>query len=139
MSTDTTTFTVETAGFSDVVDITAEVEKAVEDSELASGMALVFVPGSTASVTTIEFESGAVADLRAALERVAPRGADYRHNQRWHDGNGFSHVRAAVMGSGFSAPFVNGRLLLGTWQQIVLVDHDNRPRRREVVVQLVGE
>lgn len=139
MGTETTTFFVESAGFSDVVDITDKVEDALADSELSSGIVLLFVAGSTASITTIEFESGAVSDLQRALEHLAPRKGEYDHNQRWHDGNGFAHVRAALLGAGYSVPFVNGKLLLGTWQQVVLVDHDNRPRRREVIVQLVGE
>jgi secondary thiamine-phosphate synthase enzyme len=97
------------------------------------------VPGSTASVTTIEFESGAVSDLQRAVRELAPDDREYDHNKKWHDGNGFAHVRAALMGPGLSVPFSSGRLLLGTWQQIVLVDHDNRPRDREIVVQMVGE
>ena len=139
MGVETTTFFVESGGFSDVVDITGKVEDALADSELSSGIALLFVAGSTASITTIEFESGAVSDLQRALEHLAPRKGEYDHNQRWHDGNGFAHVRAALLGAGYSLPFVNGKLLLGAWQQVVLVDHDNRPRRREVIVQLVGE
>jgi len=132
------TFRVGTRGFSDVVDITAEVSEAVTGSGLGSGIALAFVAGSTASITTIEFERGSVNDLRRALERLAPEEADYEHNRKWHDGNGFSHVRAAVTGAGFSVPFQDGRLLLGTWQQIILIDHDNRARTREVIVQMVG-
>jgi secondary thiamine-phosphate synthase enzyme len=132
-------FTVETKGFSEVEDITPEVAKAVARSGLAAGIALVFVAGSTAGITTIEFESGAVADLKQALDKMAPQNQDYAHNARWHDGNGFSHVRAALTGAGFSVPFAEGRLLLGTWQQIVLMDHDNRSREREVIVQIVGE
>ena len=120
-------------------DITPEVAKAVARSGLASGIALVFVAGSTAGITTIEFESGAVADLKRALDRLAPQDQDYAHNARWGDGNGFAHVRAALTGAGFSVPFAEGRLLLGTWQQIVLLDHDNRSREREVIVQMVGE
>lgn len=132
-------FEVEGKGFSDIVDITGEVERAVSGSGLGSGIALVFVAGSTAGITTIEYESGAVADLKRSLEEIAPQDGEYAHNLKWHDGNGFSHVRAALTGAGFSLPFVDGRLLLGTWQQIVLMDHDNRPRRREVIVQMVGE
>jgi secondary thiamine-phosphate synthase enzyme len=139
MGVETATFFVESAGFSDVVDVTGKVEDVLADSDLTSGIALIFVAGSTASITTIEFETGAVSDLQRALEHLAPRKVEYEHNLRWHDGNGFAHVRAAMLGSGFSVPFVNGKLLLGTWQQLVLVDHDNRPRRREVIVQLVGE
>jgi len=132
-------FKIKTKGFSEVKDITPEVAKAISRSGLASGIALVFVAGSTAGITTIEFESGAVADLQRALDKLAPQDQDYAHNARWHDGNGFAHVRAALTGAGFSVPFAEGRLMLGTWQQIVLLDHDNRSREREVIVQMVGE
>jgi secondary thiamine-phosphate synthase enzyme len=139
MPVKTMTLEVKTRGFSDVVDITSEVGRAVAESGMKDGIALVFVPGSTASVTTIEFESGAVSDLQRAVRELAPDDREYDHNKKWHDGNGFAHVRAALMGPGLSVPFSSGRLLLGTWQQIVLVDHDNRPRDREIVVQMVGE
>ena len=99
----------------------------------------MFVTGSTAGVTTIEFEPGLLEDLPAAFERLAPQGLRYRHDETWHDGNGHSHVRASLLGPSLLVPFEDGRLLLGTWQQIVLVDFDNRPRRREIVVQLQGE
>jgi len=135
----TSRFTVKTKGFSEVRDVTAEVAKAVAGSGLAAGIALVFVSGSTVGITTIEFESGAVADLKRALDKLAPQDQDYAHNARWGDGNGFAHVRAALTGAGFSVPFAEGRLLLGAWQQIVLLDHDNRSREREVLVQMVGE
>jgi len=139
MPVKTKNFEVEGRGFSDVLDITPEVERAVAESGLSSGIGLVFVAGSTAGITTIEFESGAVADLKRALEELAPQGRQYQHNLKWHDGNGFSHVRAALTKPGFSFPIMNGRPLLGTWQQIVLLDHDNRPRRRKVIVQMLGE
>jgi secondary thiamine-phosphate synthase enzyme len=139
MSVHHATFTVTAKGFSDVVDITGEVRKAVSSSELDDGIVTVFVPGSTAGVTTIEFEGGAVEDLKEAVERIAPRDIDYAHNARWGDGNGFSHVRSALLGPSITVPFKKKKLLLGTWQQIVLVDFDNRPRTREIVVQAVGE
>jgi secondary thiamine-phosphate synthase enzyme len=132
-------FEVRTKGFTDILDITGEVARAVAGSGLSSGIALVFVAGSTASITTIEYESGAVSDLKRALAELASEDREYKHNERWHDGNGFSHVRAALTGAGFSVPFVDGDLVLGTWQQIVLMDHDNGARRREVMVQMVGE
>ncbi len=132
-------FQIETQGFSDVHDITNEVSDAIRRSGLESGIAAVAVPGSTAGVTTIEFESGAVADLREAIARLVPEGGTYAHDARWGDGNGFSHVRAALMGPSLSLPFRDGALVTGTWQQIVLVDFDNRPRTRRVEVQLVGE
>lgn len=139
MVINTSSFTVDARGFTDIIDITSQVEKAVRGSGAVSGSALVFVPGSTAGITTIEYESGAVSDLKAAIERMAPRDIHYNHDARWGDGNGFSHVRAALMGASFTVPFDSGRLALGTWQQIVLVDFDNRPRSRSVVVQVQGE
>ena len=131
-------FSLSTRGFGDAHDITERVAGCVADSEIEAGTATVFIPGSTAGVTTIEFEAGAVSDLKAALERIAPRDIPYEHDARWGDGNGFSHVRAALLGPSLSVPFVQGRLLLGTWQQIVLLDCDNRPRDRRVIVQVVG-
>ena len=133
------TFTLSTKGFSNVLDITGEVNGAVRKSGLREGIACVFVPGSTGGVTTIEMESGVIEDLRQAVERMAPQNIPYAHDARWGDGNGFSHVRAALLGAGLSVPFTSGRLRLGTWQQLVLIDFDNRSRRREVFIQMVGE
>jgi len=130
---------VETRGDSEILDLTAQVQAVVERHGFRDGHALVFVPGSTAGITTIEFEPGLLQDLPAALERLAPRGLRYHHEDAWHDGNGHSHVRASLVGPSLLVPFEEGRLLLGTWQQIVLIDFDNRARRREVVVQLQGE
>jgi secondary thiamine-phosphate synthase enzyme len=130
---------VRTQGDSEISDITALAEQALGKSGLKDGILNVFIPGSTAGVTTIEFESGAVHDLRAAIERLAPKSIRYEHDQRWGDGNGYSHVRAALLKAGLAIPVQQGRLLLGTWQQIVLVDFDNRPRSREIIFQLVGE
>ncbi|MFQ5913277.1 MAG: secondary thiamine-phosphate synthase enzyme YjbQ [Nitrospinota bacterium] len=130
--------TLSTKGFGDTHDITARVARCIEKSGFQAGTATVFVPGSTAGVTTIEFESGAVADLHAALERMAPEDVHYAHDARWGDGNGFSHVRAALLSPSLSVPFSEGRLLLGTWQQVVVLDFDNRPRKRRVVIQVVG-
>ncbi|VAX20100.1 Uncharacterized protein AF0741 (similar to YjbQ) [hydrothermal vent metagenome] len=132
-------FSVETLGFSDIIDITGHVSGAISESGLNSGAALVFVPGSTAGVTSIEYEPGAVSDLKAAIERMAPEGIHYDHDARWGDGNGFSHVRSALLGASFTVPFIDGSLALGTWQQIVLVDFDNKGRNRKVTVQLIGE
>jgi secondary thiamine-phosphate synthase enzyme len=129
----------ETMGETDVIDITGEVAEAVRDEEISSGTVTVFVPGSTAGVTTIEYEGGAVRDYQEALDRIAPRGVHYHHNARWGDGNGYSHVRAALQGASLTVPFSSGRLLLGTWQQIIVVDFDNRPRSREIVLQIMGE
>ena len=123
-----------TRGETDIVDITDEVRDIAGRSELADGNVHVFVPGATAGVTTIEFEPGCVADLKAAFERIAPREGEYEHNARWGDGNGFSHVRAAMLGPSLTVPLEDGLLLLGTWQQIILVDFDNKRRDRRVVV-----
>jgi secondary thiamine-phosphate synthase enzyme len=138
MTNRTYEITLSTKGLGDTHDITAQVAGFIEESGLETGMATVFVPGSTAGVTTIEYEPGAVADLNAAFERLAPQGIRYAHDDRWGDGNGFSHVRAALLGPSLTVPFVTGKLLLGTWQQIILVDFDNRPRQRRVVIQVVG-
>jgi secondary thiamine-phosphate synthase enzyme len=138
MTNRTYEITLSTKGLGDTHDITDQVAGSIEESGLETGMATVFVPGSTAGVTTIEYEPGAVADLKAAFERMAPQGIRYAHDDRWGDGNGFSHVRAALLGPSLTVPFVAGKLLLGTWQQIVLVDFDNRPRQRRVVIQVVG-
>ncbi|MBW1871525.1 MAG: YjbQ family protein [Deltaproteobacteria bacterium] len=131
-------FKVDSAGYTDLHDLTDQVQHIVSDSGLAEGIATVFCPGATASVTTIEFESGAVADLKAAIRRAAPEEIPYKHDARWGDGNGFSHVRAALGGPSLTVPVSGGLLVLGTWQQIVLLDHDNGSRRRKVVIQLLG-
>jgi secondary thiamine-phosphate synthase enzyme len=128
-----------TAGQGDAKDLTGAVATAVRESGLRNGVATVFVIGSTAAMTTIEFEPGAIADLNAVFEVLAPRDGDYQHHLRWGDDNGSSHVRAALMGPSISIPFVDGALTLGTWQQIMLLECDTRPRRREVVIQMIGE
>jgi len=130
---------VSTRGNGDAVDITQLVAKQVQDSGIRSGIATLFAAGSTYALTTMEFESGVVHDLRHLLDELAPPGADYRHNLRWGDGNGHAHVRHALMGASLTIPFVDGRLTLGTWQQVVLLDFDNRPRSRSVIVQVLGE
>jgi secondary thiamine-phosphate synthase enzyme len=130
---------VATRGDSHVLDLTARVQEVVERHGFREGQALLFVSGSTAGLTTVEFEPGLQQDLPAAFERIAPRGIPYAHEETWHDDNGHSHVRASLLGPSLSVPFRDGRLLLGTWQQIVLIDFDTRPRRRELVVQLSGE
>lgn len=128
-----------TKGFSDCIDITRRVELILQESGIKDGLASVFVIGSTASITTIEYESGVVEDLKEAIERLAPSGMPYRHDTRWGDGNGFSHVRAALLKPGLTIPVIDGALSLGTWQQIVLMDFDNRPRARRIAVQIVGD
>ena len=130
---------ISTKGQGDVHDVTAAVARAVTESGIRSGVVTVFVVGSTAGVTTIEFEPGAVHDLNALFETLAPRRADYRHHLRWGDDNGSSHVRAALLGPSLTVPFKDGEVMVGTWQQIVLIEFDTRPRRREIVVQIVGE
>ncbi|MBI4429641.1 MAG: YjbQ family protein [Ignavibacteriales bacterium] len=130
---------VSTQGNSDVVDITAQIASFVSKHGLSEGNATVFVSGSTAAVTTSEYEPGLVKDIPDAMERVAPQGLRYHHDDTWHDGNGHSHVRAALMGPSLTVPFSRGELLLGTWQQIVLIDFDTRARKRQLVVQLVGK
>ena len=123
----------------EVLDITDEVQEALEKTSLKTGVVTVFVTGATAAVTTIEYEDGLVADLGDALQRIAPVEIDYAHNERWHDGNGHSHIRASLLGPSLTVPFCDRRLMLGTWQQIVFLELDNRPRQRKVVVQIMGE
>ncbi len=132
-------FTVSTRGDADVVDVTSSVSEAVRRSGVHSGIVTIFVPGSTGAVTTIEYEPGLVEDIDEAFDRLAPRELEYHHNQRWHDGNGHSHVRASLMGPSLTVPFTSGKLEIGIWQQIVLVDFDNRPRERDIVCQVLGE
>jgi secondary thiamine-phosphate synthase enzyme len=132
-------FRIATSGQGDAHDVTREVAGAVRASGGRAGIAVVFVTGSTAALTTIEFEPGAVADLNALFDRLAPRDAEYRHHLRWGDDNGSSHVRAALLGSSVTVPYEGGELLLGTWQQIMLLEFDTRARARDLVVQVMGE
>ncbi|MFQ3669163.1 MAG: secondary thiamine-phosphate synthase enzyme YjbQ [Fimbriimonadaceae bacterium] len=129
---------VDTRGPNDMVDLTGRLADAVRESGVAAGVAVLFVVGSTAALTTIEFEPGLEQDMAAAMERFAPEGAFYHHEARWGDDNGHSHVRASVVGPSLTVPIVDGRPTLGTWQQIVLLEFDTRPRERTVVVQLIG-
>ncbi len=128
-----------TQGNGEVVDVTAQVARKVADSELNEGTVTIFSPSATSSLTTVEYESGLVHDLRGLFDRVAPQDIEYRHNLRWGDGNGHSHVRAALFGASLTVPFVGKRLTLGTWQQIVFLDFDVRPHNRELVLQMIGE
>ena len=128
-----------TQGNGEVVDITQQVADKVADSELSGGTVTVFSPSATSSLTTIEYESGAVVDLQTLFDRLVPQDIEYRHNLRWGDGNGHSHARAALFGPSLTVPFVNRRLTLGTWQQIVFLDFDVRPHDRELILQLIGE
>jgi secondary thiamine-phosphate synthase enzyme len=130
---------LQTEGDCDILDITSRVCDAVTDSSLQNGTVTVFCPGSTGGLSTIEFESGALHDLERALDEIAPPDRDYRHHLRWGDDNGHSHVRGAMIGPSLTVPFVDGDLTLGTWQQIVFLDFDTRPRSRRLVLQMVGE
>ena len=130
---------ISTKGQGDAHDVTAVVARAVSESGLQAGIVTVFVVGSTAGVTTIEFESGAIHDLNAVFEELAPRGGEYQHHLRWGDDNGSSHVRAALQGPSVTIPFRNRELMLGQWQQIAVLEFDTRPRRREIVIQIVGD
>jgi secondary thiamine-phosphate synthase enzyme len=135
----TDTIRCSTRGDGDTVDLTDGLAEGLRKSGLNDGVATLFIGGSTGGITTIEYEPGAVSDLQAVLEAIAPKGRDWRHHPRWGDRNGHSHVRSALIGPSLSVPFVGGELCLGTWQQVVLVDFDDRPRVREVVIQFMGE
>lgn len=128
-----------TSGDTEVIDITRLVSDAIVKANLEEGQMLLFVSGSTAAITTIEYEQGAIDDLKEAIEKLAPENNYYRHNERWGDGNGHAHVRAALLGPSLTVPVTNGHLALGTWQQIVFIDFDNRPRKRRILVQLSGK
>ena len=139
MTVKTTSISISTRGNADIQDITNQIANAVHKSELKDGTVTVFCPSSTSGLTTIEYESGALSDLRRLFDEIVPVTREYAHDARWHDGNGHSHVRAALLGPSLTIPFVDGQLTLGTWQQVIYVDFDNRPRQRKLVVQLIGE
>lgn len=139
MAVSTKRFKFSTKGDGDIINITQQVGEQVEAAGVREGTATVFVGGSTGGVTTVEYESGLIEDLQRVFEQIAPKGAHYAHDARWGDGNGYAHVRASLLGPSLAVPFADGQLMLGTWQQIVLIDFDNRPRRREVIVQVMGE
>ena len=128
-----------TVGFCDIVDVTAKVREEVRNQNFQRGLVSLFVSGSTAAMTTIEYEPGLVADLKEFVEKLIPSDKRYHHDDRWGDNNGFSHLRASLLGPSLTIPIEDGQPLLGTWQQIVLLDFDNRPRRREIVVHIIGE
>ena len=130
---------ISTKGHTDIVDITPQVRDVLNQSGLKQGQLTVFVSGSTAGVTSIEYEPGLLKDLPEALDKIAPMGVRYHHDDTWGDGNGYAHVRAAMIGASFTVPFKEGRMLLGTWQQIVILDFDNRSRHRKIAVQMMGE
>lgn len=129
----------QTKGFNDMKDLTGLVNQKLASSRLKDGLVNLFVPGSTGGLTTIEYESGLVEDFSKLMERIIPSGVPYNHDKRWGDGNGFSHIRASLLGPSLTVPFSEGKLGLGTWQQIVFVDFDNRPRSRKVLLQFMGE
>jgi secondary thiamine-phosphate synthase enzyme len=130
---------LQTKGNCDIIDITLEVQEQLSETDIRNGIVTLFVPGSTAGISTIEFESGLLSDFKAMWERNIPRDIQYKHDRAWGDGNGHSHVRASLLGASLTVPFSDKKLALGTWQQIVLVDFDNRPRSRQIVVQIMGE
>ncbi len=133
------TISVSTKGFSDIKDITGSAQQIINESGIHNGVANIFVIGSTASVSTIEYEPALVEDFKDEMEKLASSRMHSRHSETWGDDNGFSHIRATLMGPGITVPFQNGKMILGTWQQIVLIDHDNRPRQRQIFVQVMGE
>jgi secondary thiamine-phosphate synthase enzyme len=127
-----------TKGFCDMVDLTDQVVNISKRSRIDDGLVTVFCPGSTGSITTIEYESGVLSDLKRAIEKLAPDNIPYEHDRRWGDGNGFSHVRSALMKPSLTVPLIQGKLILGTWQQIIFIDFDNRSRQRNIVVHVIG-
>ena len=139
MSVEMHNISVRTTARTDIIDLTPLVMEEIERSTVHDGAVILFIPGSTAALTTIEYESGVVDDLKEAIERMAPEDLFYKHNERWGDGNGYSHVRSALIGPSLHIPLIDGKLTLGTWQQIVLLDFDNRPRERHIVMQVSGE
>lgn len=139
MTTLTQKIKLNTKGDTDIIDITGEVKTALSKTRLENGVVTIFVNGSTGGLTTVEYEPGLIEDLKVFFEKIAPRAGSYQHNMRWHDGNGYAHVRASFLGPSVSVPFVNGEMTLGTWQQIIFIDFDNRPRSRELIAQFIGE
>jgi len=139
MAVKTESISLSTHGNTDIQDITDQITNALSKSGLTSGTVTIFCPSSTSALTTIEFESGALSDLRRLFDEIVPVNREYAHNERWHDGNGHSHVRAALLGPSITIPFVDRQLTLGIWQQVIYVDFDNRPRQRKLIVQLIGE
>jgi secondary thiamine-phosphate synthase enzyme len=130
---------VKSEGHTDIIDITGKVNEVVSGSKIKNGSVVLFVPGSTASISTIEFEPNLVKDMKKVLEKIAPYGPDYEHHKTWGDDNGSSHVKATIMGPGLTVPFEDGKLILGSWQQVVLLDFDTNSRSREVIVQINGD
>jgi secondary thiamine-phosphate synthase enzyme len=128
-----------TKGDTDIIDITDQVASALSKTDINNGIITIFISGSTGGLTTVEYEPGLVQDLKTYFEKIAPKSGAYQHNMRWQDGNGYAHVRASFLGPSITIPFRDKQLMLGTWQQIIFIDFDNRPRSRELVVQVIGE
>ncbi|MFA4992281.1 MAG: secondary thiamine-phosphate synthase enzyme YjbQ [Candidatus Omnitrophota bacterium] len=139
MSVITKKIKLSTKGDTDIINITEKVREITDRSGLDNGSVAVFVPGATAGITTVEYEPGLVQDMKDFFEKISPKAAKYNHNTKWGDGNGYAHVRASCLGPGLTVPLIDKKLSLGTWQQIILIDFDNRARDREVIVQIIGE
>jgi secondary thiamine-phosphate synthase enzyme len=139
MTVITKTAQIETRGENDVINITGQTSKALEESKLQDGIVTVFISGSTAAITTIEYEPGLKQDFPRMLSRIVPKNIEYQHDNTWHDGNGHSHIKASLIGPSMTIPFKDGNLMLGTWQQIVLLETDTRPRQRKIILQIIGE
>jgi secondary thiamine-phosphate synthase enzyme len=139
MPVSTKTITIISNGENDIIDITRQIDETIKESTLQDGVVVIFVSGSTAAITTIEYEPGLKKDFPKMLARIAPRGIEYEHDNTWHDGNGHSHVRASLIGPSLTVPFKDGRMMLGVWQQIVVVEMDTRRRERTIVLQIIGE
>lgn len=133
------TIELQTGGFPDIIDLSRQINEILNGSGIRNGVMTIFVPGSTAGVTTIEYEPGLLKDLPALCEKLAPRGVTYQHDETWHDGNGYAHLLAALFKPSLQVPVIDGNLTLGTWQQVVLADFDNRSRRRKLIIQIMGE
>jgi secondary thiamine-phosphate synthase enzyme len=139
MPVSTKTITIISNGENDIIDMTGQIDEAIKESTLQDGVVVIFVSGSTAAITTIEYEPGLKKDFPKMLARIAPRDIEYEHDNTWHDGNGHSHVRASLIGPSLTVPFKDGRMMLGVWQQIVVVEMDTRRRERTIVLQIIGE
>ncbi len=133
------TIHINTKGNCDIIDITSQVTNEINQSGINSGTVTIFISGSTAGVSTIEYEDGVINDFKAMWDRIISRNISYQHDSKWGDGNGFSHVRASLLGPSLTIPFINKKMTLGTWQQIIVTDFDNRPRSREIIIQISGE
>ena len=139
MTVITKTTSIKTRGENDMIDITGQTSKALEERNLEDGIVTVFISGSTAAITTIEYEPGLIQDFPSMLSRIVPKDNEYQHDNTWHDGNGHSHIKASLIGPSMTIPFKDGNLMLGTWQQIVLLETDTRPRERKIILQIIGE